>query len=88
MSASPITLNTGWEIALQTHLSSISPQHQHTLSSVTTPEDIVSILERAQRNSSNRKVNKLLDAVNRATAPLRDFQTVADVLVQIDGRIG
>lgn len=79
---------TGWEIALQSHLSSATPDHRQVLSSATTPEDIVAILERAQQKGKASKINKLLDAVTRATAPLREFQTAVDVVVQVNAEIG
>lgn len=79
---------TGWEIALDSHLSSVTPGHRRVLSSATTPEDIVAILERARQKGKASKINKLLDAVTRATAPLREFQTAIDVLIQVNAEIG
>ncbi|KAK4214241.1 hypothetical protein QBC37DRAFT_399869 [Rhypophila decipiens] len=67
----PTQPKTGWEIALQSHLASATADHRQTLSTATTPEDIVAILKRAQEKSKASKVNKLLDAVTRATAPQR-----------------
>jgi hypothetical protein len=84
----PSQPKTGWEIALQFHLSSAAAHHRQILSTATTPEDIVAILKRAQEKSKASKINTLLDAVTRATAPLRDFQTVVDVLVQANAEIG
>jgi hypothetical protein len=79
---------TGWEIALQSHLSSATVDHRQILSGATTPEEIIAILKRAQQKNKASKVNKLLDVVTRVTAPLRDFQTAVDVLVQANAEIG
>ncbi|KAF9767710.1 hypothetical protein IL306_015085 [Fusarium sp. DS 682] len=84
----PNQAKTGWEIALDSHLSSVTPGHRQVLSSDTTPEDIVAILERARQKGKASKINKLLDAVTRATAPLREFQAAIDVVVQVNAEMG
>jgi hypothetical protein len=69
----PNQTKTGWEIALDSHLSSVTSGHRQILSSDTTPEDIVAILERVRQKGKASKINKLLDAITPATAPLREF---------------
>ena len=83
-----IKTKTGWEVALHEHLSAATPKHRAVLSQVATPEDIVKLLQQSERKSKDAKVNKLLDAVDRAIAPLREFQIVVDVIIQVKPEIG
>jgi hypothetical protein len=85
---SSINAQSGWEIALGAHLASATQAHRQVISSTTTPEDIVTILQRIQTKARAGKTNKLLDTIHRAATPLREFQTVADVIVQASPEIG
>src|SRR5689334_1731925 len=55
---------SGWEIGLETHLKSASTVHHHFLASMATPEDVIAILQRAQKNARSGKTNKLLDVMH------------------------
>lgn len=79
---------SGWEIALQAHVASATQAHRQVLCSASTPEDIIAVLQKIQTKARAGKTNKLLDAIHRAATPLREFQTVADVIIQASPEIG
>jgi hypothetical protein len=84
----PTNAQSGWEIALRAHLASATHAHRQIISSASTPEDIVAMLQKIQTKARAGKTNKLLDAIHRAVTPLREFQTVADVIIQASPEIG
>ena len=79
---------SGWEIALQAHLAGATPAHRQIISAAATPEDIIATLEQIQTKAKAGKMNRLLDAFQRAVTPLREFQAVADVIIQARPDIG
>lgn len=78
----------GWEIALNRHLQSLSSEYRQVLSESASVDDLICILKRSQKTAEEKRSNKLLDVLQKCAAPLHEFQSVIDVLVQGKPEVG
>jgi len=86
----PIRVRTGkildpWQIAIHTHLASLSDAQRANFQAIASPEDCLQLITNSRRV---RGSSKLLNLLRPVIEPLKRFEHVVDVLVQTNAGIG